>query len=116
MPTTGSIAGTSRAARTCSGARARRGSRPTRTRSSLPTSRRSSTTSTNRSCTGSGGELEDAIYEQTDVDDLRLTLFGGPFFKATDHPYRGRLIPRSYWKLIAYAENTALKAKAFVLT
>jgi endonuclease G len=65
---------------------------------------------------GLWGELEDAIYEQTDVDDLRLTLFGGPFFKATDHPYRGRLIPRSYWKLIAYAENTALKAKAFVLT
>jgi endonuclease G, mitochondrial len=65
---------------------------------------------------GLWGELEDAVYEDVDVDDLRISVFGGPLFKATDFLYRGVLVPRSYWKLIAYVEGGTLKAKAFALT
>ena len=65
---------------------------------------------------GLWGQLEDAIYEDVDVDDLRLSVFGGPIFKDTDLLYRDVLVPRSFWKLIAYVEGGTLKAKAFVLT
>ncbi|MBE2315822.1 DNA/RNA non-specific endonuclease [Solirubrobacter sp. CPCC 204708] len=65
---------------------------------------------------GIWGQLEDAVYEDVSVDDLRLAVLGGPIFKRNDLEYRGVLVPRSYWKLIAYAEDGALKAKAYVLT
>lgn len=65
---------------------------------------------------GLWGELENAIFEDVDVDDLHVSVFGGPIFKDNDFPYRKVLVPRSFWKLIAYAENDNLRAKAFVLT
>ncbi|MDA0180076.1 DNA/RNA non-specific endonuclease [Solirubrobacter phytolaccae] len=65
---------------------------------------------------GLWGQLEDAIYEDVTVDDLRLSVVGGPIFKADDHQYRGVLVPRSYWKVIGYVEAGALRAKAYVLT
>lgn len=65
---------------------------------------------------GLWGQLEDAIFEDVDVENLRLSVFGGPIFKDTDLLYRDVLVPRSFWKLIAYVEGGTLKAKAFVLT
>jgi endonuclease G len=65
---------------------------------------------------GLWGELEDAIYDDVDVDDLRISVFGGPIFKDTDFAYRHVLVPRSFWKLIAYVEGGTLRASAFVLT
>ncbi len=65
---------------------------------------------------GLWGQLEDAIYADLDVDDLRLSVLGGPLFKDTDLRYRDVLVPRSFWKAIAYVEGGALKAKAYVLT
>ena len=65
---------------------------------------------------GLWGELEDAIYEAVSVDELRLSVVGGPIFKGNDLEYRGVRVPRSYWKAIAYVEDGALKAKAYVLT
>jgi endonuclease G len=65
---------------------------------------------------GLWGELENAIYEDTEVEQLRISVFGGPIFKATDFPFRDVLVPRSFWKIVAYVEGGALKAKAFVLT
>ena len=65
---------------------------------------------------GLWGELENAIYEDVDVEDLRISVFGGPIFKDTDFPFHDVLVPRSFWKVIAYVEQGALKAKAFVLT
>jgi endonuclease G len=65
---------------------------------------------------GLWGELENAIYADIDVDDLRISVFGGPIFKDTDMHFREILVPRSFWKVIAYVETGALKAKAFVLT
>jgi endonuclease G, mitochondrial len=43
-------------------------------------------------------------------------VFGGPIFSDSDFPYRGVLVPRSFWKVIAYVEEGTLRAKAFVLT
>ncbi|RKQ84798.1 endonuclease G [Solirubrobacter pauli] len=65
---------------------------------------------------GLWGELEDAIYEAVTVEDLRLSVVGGPVFKPDDHRYRGVLVPRSYWKVIGYVEAGTLHAKAYVLT
>jgi endonuclease G, mitochondrial len=65
---------------------------------------------------GIWGRLEDAIFADVDIDDLRVSLFGGPIFKPTDFPYRDVLVPRSFWKVIVYVDNQELRAKAFVLT
>ena len=65
---------------------------------------------------GLWGELEDAIFADVKVDDLRVSLVGGPIYKANDLPYRDVLVPRSFFKVIAYVEEGNLRAKAFVLT
>ncbi|MDX6623996.1 MAG: endonuclease mitochondrial [Solirubrobacterales bacterium] len=65
---------------------------------------------------GLWGKLENAVYEDVDVDDLKICVLGGPIFKDTDFLYRGVLVPRSFWKAIAYVEGGVLKAKAYVLT
>jgi endonuclease G, mitochondrial len=65
---------------------------------------------------GLWGELENAIFDGVKVEDLRLSVFGGPLFKDTDFPYKGILVPRSFWKVIAYVEQGELKAAAYVLT
>jgi len=65
---------------------------------------------------GLWGELEDAIFADVDVDHLRISLIGGPIFTDTDFPYRGVLVPRSFFKVVAYVEDGALHAKGFVLT
>jgi endonuclease G len=65
---------------------------------------------------GLWGELENAIYDDVDVEHLRISVFGGPVFKDTDFPYKDVLVPRSFWKVIAYVEQGELKAKAYVLT
>jgi endonuclease G, mitochondrial len=65
---------------------------------------------------GLWGELEDAIFADVDVDHFRISLIGGPMFADDDFAYRDVLVPRSFFKVIAYVENGALRAKAFVLT
>lgn len=65
---------------------------------------------------GLWGELENAIFEDVEVEKLRISVFGGPLFKDSDLRYRDILVPRSFWKTIAYVEAGELKAKAYVLT
>jgi endonuclease G len=65
---------------------------------------------------GLWGELENAIYEDVDVADLKISVFGGPIFKDSDFPFKSLLVPRSFWKVIAYVEGATLRAKAYVLT
>ena len=65
---------------------------------------------------GLWGTLENAVFEDVEVDDLKICVLGGPIFKDNDFPYRGILVPRSFWKAIAYVEDGKLKAKAYVLT
>ncbi|MGP9652447.1 DNA/RNA non-specific endonuclease, partial [Glutamicibacter sp. AOP38-B1-38] len=65
---------------------------------------------------GIWGQLENALYEQVDVEDLKVTVFGGPVFQPGDQVYRGVGLPSEYWKLIAFKEAGVLKARAFLLT
>lgn len=65
---------------------------------------------------GIWGQLENALYEQVDVEDLKVTVFGGPVFQPEDQVYRGVGLPSEYWKLIAFKEDGLLKTRAFLLT
>ncbi|WP_433272031.1 DNA/RNA non-specific endonuclease [Actinosynnema sp. CS-041913] len=65
---------------------------------------------------GLWGRLEDAVLSDVDVDNLRVSVYGGPVFQADDRVFRGVRLPREYWKVIAFVEQGVLKARAFVLT
>lgn len=65
---------------------------------------------------GLWGRLEDAVFEDNDLDNLRVSLFGGPVFREDDREFRGVKLPREFWKVIAFIEGQKLKAKAFLLT
>lgn len=65
---------------------------------------------------GLWGQLEDAVFADTEVEDLRVSLFGGPVFHDDDREFRDVQIPREFWKVIAFVEGGKLKAKAFLLT
>jgi endonuclease G, mitochondrial len=65
---------------------------------------------------GLWGRLEDAVFENVAVEDLKLSVYGGPVFSAGDREYRGYKLPREFWKVLAYVDGGRLKAKAFLLT
>jgi endonuclease G, mitochondrial len=65
---------------------------------------------------GVWGRLEDAVFADVDVEDLRVSVFGGPVFHDDDRVYRGVQLPREYWKVIAFRESGRLTARAFLLT
>lgn len=66
---------------------------------------------------GLWGELENLVLEQAEVQNIRVSVLGGPVFTDSDLEYRGALIPGSYWKLIAYlGMDDQLRASAFVLS
>jgi endonuclease G, mitochondrial len=67
---------------------------------------------------GLWGELEDLVFEQADVLDIRLSVIGGPIFGKDDTPYRSILLPGAFWKLIAYrgANDNGLRCSAFLLS
>ena len=65
---------------------------------------------------GLWGQLEDAVFEDADVENLRVSVFGGPVFREDDRDFRGVKLPHEFWKLIAYVDAGELKAKAFLLT
>ena len=65
--------------------------------------------------------LEDEIFKQVDVADLRIALVGGPILAADDQPFlppgapRGTtpvLIPRQFFKIVAYRDNADSRVKA----
>ncbi|MEU8435575.1 DNA/RNA non-specific endonuclease [Streptomyces sp. NPDC029216] len=64
---------------------------------------------------GLWGRLEDAVFEDVDVDDLKVSVFGGPVFQDDDRVFRGVGIPRAFWKIIVFSEGGTFKAKAFLL-
>lgn len=66
---------------------------------------------------GLWGELENLVFDQADVQDIRLSVQGGPIFAEDDPKYRDVAIPRAFWKLIAYrGGDGALRCSAFVLS
>lgn len=67
---------------------------------------------------GLWGLLENAVYDDVKVENLRISVIGGPVLRNDDIEYRGIQIPKDYWKLLAYtdSEDGKNKVKAFVLT
>lgn len=65
---------------------------------------------------GLWGRLEDALYEDVQVDDLRVCVMAGPVFNGDDQVYRGVRLPREYWKVLAYCRDGILADRAFLLT
>jgi endonuclease G len=62
-------------------------------------------------------QLEDAIFRETDVADLKVSVFTGPIYRDDDRTYRGVRIPRDFWKIIVWVdEEKGLRASAFVMT
>ncbi|MGL3807252.1 DNA/RNA non-specific endonuclease [Paeniglutamicibacter sp. R2-26] len=65
---------------------------------------------------GVWGRLENALYEDVEVDRLRVSVFGGPVLGADDPTYRGVALALEYWKVLAFRDGGVLKARAFLLT
>ncbi|WP_454198723.1 DNA/RNA non-specific endonuclease [Nocardia sp. Marseille-Q1738] len=65
---------------------------------------------------GIWGRLEDAVFADASVDDLKVSAFGGPVFADDDREFRQVKIPREFWKVLAFVENGELKARGFLLS
>ncbi len=68
---------------------------------------------------GLWGRLEDAIFNDVDVENLRVSLMGGPILRSSDPEYRDLAkVPREFWKLVAYtnASDGEHKVRAYILT
>lgn len=64
---------------------------------------------------GIWGKIEDAVFDEVDVDNLKVSVFGGPIFRNDDRVFRSVKIPREFFKVLAFVENGKLKSKAFLL-
>jgi endonuclease G len=61
--------------------------------------------------------IETYILDNTEVHDLRISLFTGPVLADDDPPMEGTLVPRDYWKVVAMRkQDGTLAAAAYVLT
>jgi endonuclease G len=70
------------------------------------------------SASGVWGALEDAIFADVDVENLKIAVMGGPIFSDSDPVYRGVQLPQQFWKTIYFREtgNSAIAVKGYVLT
>lgn len=60
---------------------------------------------------GLWGKLENAIFEDVNVDGLKMSVMAGPIFRDNDVKYRNVKIPSDYWKLIAFRDEDSGKFK-----
>jgi endonuclease G len=62
--------------------------------------------------------LEEYILGNTDVNDLKVTVFNGPVFRDTDRTYRGVKIPENFWKVVAMVRGDTgkLSITAYMLS
>lgn len=67
---------------------------------------------------GIWGQLENAIFEDVSVSDLRVSAIGGPIFGDRDPEYRQVKLPKEFFKVLYWREHgsEALFAKGYVLT
>jgi len=61
--------------------------------------------------------LEDQVLQYAATWQQRLTVFTGPVLRADDAPYRGVRVPRSFFKVAAWAteDGAALRTAGYVL-
>lgn len=64
---------------------------------------------------GVWGEVENSLFEQVEVQDLRVSVVGGAVFGDDDREYRGMQLPSEYYKVVYYVVEGELRAQAFLL-
>lgn len=64
---------------------------------------------------GLWGELENAIFEDSEIDDLKVSVMAGPIFRTSDKVYRDVQIPEDFWKLIAFHDDE-FKVAAYIIS
>jgi endonuclease G, mitochondrial len=60
--------------------------------------------------------LEDYILQNADRENLRVSVFTGPVFAASDETYRGIELPRQFWKIAVMVKKKKLHATAYLLS
>lgn len=61
--------------------------------------------------------LEDYVLENADNRDLTVSVFTGPVFADDDDLYRGILLPRQFWKVVAMVRSDGTRsATAYLLS
>lgn len=67
---------------------------------------------------GIWGNLENAIYDGLNIQNLRVSVFSGPIYDDNDPVYRGIQIPVEFWKIVIYVEENTSKLShhAYILT
>jgi endonuclease G len=62
--------------------------------------------------------LEDYALENADGDDMRIAVFTGPIFEASDPEYFGIKVPVRFWKIIAFKhdETKQLTATGYIMS
>lgn len=59
--------------------------------------------------------LEDYLLEHAAQFDRKLAVLTGPVLHDSDPPYRGVQVPLRFWKVVAFLQDGALAATAYVL-
>jgi endonuclease G, mitochondrial len=62
------------------------------------------------------GHVEDGVFEDTDVENLKVSVLGGPVFRDDDREFRKIKLPQEFWRVIVFIENQKVKSKGFLLT
>lgn len=57
--------------------------------------------------------LEEYLLHNTQENDMQVSVFTGPVFTNHDHPYRGALVPKSFWKVVAVIAGRRPSATAY---
>jgi len=65
---------------------------------------------------GVWGAIEDSLFEQVEVQSLRVAVAGGPVFGEDDEEYRGIRLPREFFKVVHYVVEDELRVQAFLLS
>lgn len=60
--------------------------------------------------------LEDYILQNSRAHQLKVTVFTGPIFRDDDPDYRGVLLPREYWKVVAVISEGRKSATAYMIS
>ncbi|GAA3442852.1 DNA/RNA non-specific endonuclease [Planomonospora venezuelensis] len=61
--------------------------------------------------------LEDYVLNNADTHDLAVSVFTGPVLAEDDDAYRGVLLPRQFWKIVAMVkESGALSVTGYLLS
>jgi len=64
---------------------------------------------------GVWGCLENALLEQVDESNSKVTVMAGPVLAPTDVPYGTVWIPVEFWKLLIYQRDNELRTRGFIL-